>query len=100
MERLAKESHLWTTMNLEDPDRLPTIIGIPARDKRLRYRFVLIRDKGQKRAMICYTPRTSYGQIKLNRKTMVLPDQPFLTHEEADRIASEYDARRERGTGQ
>lgn len=94
LNRLSIHSNEWGLINLEDPDRIPAILQIPLRHPGMRYKCVILRKDGRRRAVTHYWPKGQHIEPKVNRKTLVLPDKPILTIEQARAAAEQYAARK------
>lgn len=91
MDQLYKQSSEWEIIDLSDPDRLPTIMGIPLRDPSYNYKHKIIRKDGKRRPVVHYWPKKNRAEPKLERKTLTLPEP--LSRAEVIKAADKYDAR-------
>jgi Protein of unknown function (DUF3800) len=94
MDRLWQHSSAWGIVKLDDPDKLPTILGIPPRDPQLRYSFNIVRKDGCRRAIVRYRPKTRVIEPKLERGTLDIPDSQMLSAEDIDKAIAEYESAR------
>lgn len=99
LDRIAEKANDWRIIDLEDPDRIPTILGIPLRDPNFRYKCKIIRRHGRRRALIRQWPKEQYIEPKLNRASVILPDQPVLDLDAVYRAVSEYEGRPDKVNG-
>jgi hypothetical protein len=97
IDKLAELSNEWGLINLGDPHRIPSIVNIPVRDPNMRYKSVILRKDGRRRAVTHYWPKTKATEPKVNRKTLVLPAPPPLTFEQVQASAKRYDLLRSSG---
>jgi hypothetical protein len=98
LEALDSSSHEWGLINLSDPHRIPTILGIPPRDPDMNYKCRIIRYEGKRVATVRYWPKRHRTEPKVERKTLVLPEVfKRLSAEEVRGLAAEYDAKRRGG---
>ncbi len=93
---LSQTSNDWGLIDLKDPDRIPTILRIPRRDPDFVYKSVIVRRHGHRRALTHYWPRVRGIEPKLQRKTLVVPDVPPLTLEQAVEASKRYEATKRR----
>jgi len=91
IERLIDKAHRWRDMNLSDPDRLPSILGIPLRDPLFKYEWHILRKNGKRTVAVTRRPKTERGQFKIDRKNDVIPEVRQMPIEEFQEIAKRYD---------
>jgi hypothetical protein len=80
--RLERMSHSWRTMNLEDPDKMPTLLEIPPRLPEFNYRAKVFQKFGARRAVVQYWRKDTPSDEKIDRKALVLPDRKTMTDEQ------------------
>jgi hypothetical protein len=90
LESLARVSNEWGLADLDDLDKIPSILSIPLRNSQFTYRFKVITKGGRRRAVVHFWPRGS-TEPKLERETLVLPEQKVLLPEEVKRLKEEYE---------
>jgi hypothetical protein len=90
LNRLSKIGNDWGLVNLRDPDRIPNILEIPIRDPKYRYRSVIVKHRGRRRALTQYWSHHEGTQAKIIRKTIPVADKPILTGEAAIEAEERY----------
>ena len=90
LDRLHKASSSWGIVDMEDPDRLPTVCGVPLRDPAKHYQFQVLRKDGRRTAVVKWWPR-SIGEPQFKR--FILPEPVLLSSEDIKRLTAEYDAK-------
>jgi hypothetical protein len=91
LDYLAGMSSDWGIINLSDPDKIPTILGIPLRDPRFRYQCKILRQDGKRRPVTHYWPKDQ-PEPEFNRSSTVLPETPILTDEQIAEAKIRYEA--------
>ena len=93
LDVLDRSSTEWGLIDMSDPDRIPTILGIPLRDPNMNYKCRVIKQYGKRTASVHYWPKRQRIEPKVERKTLVLPDVKRLSPDDVKRLAAEYDAK-------
>jgi hypothetical protein len=83
--------NVWRDMNLNDPDRLPTILEVPLRDPRLKYECKIVRKDGRRHAAVLMRDKDAPGQFKVNRKNDQIPEIRHIPLEALLESAKRYD---------
>ena len=91
LDRLVDVDNDWKIIDLSDPDRIPTVLGIPRRDPSLKYKHKIIKVDGRLREIVHYWPLKK-GEPNLKRHSLVLPEPARLSNDEVLKAISEYDA--------
>ncbi len=91
LRRIAEMPKTWRDVDLRDPDRLPTILGIALRDPAMKYECRIVRQRGKRRAVITQRPKNAPGQFKIDRKNDVIPEARHISLEEYREAARRYD---------
>lgn len=93
LDRLSEMPCEWgISQSLQDLDRLPTILRIPLRDPNLLYKCVIVKKDGHRRALVHYWPKDKVLQPKIDRKTLVLPEQNVLSATDVEKAVADYEA--------
>lgn len=77
IKRFAEVANDWGLINFEDPDRIPSVLEIPVRDPNMRYRCIIVKKDGKRRAVTRYWPKDK-TQSKIKRGSLVLPEKAPL----------------------
>lgn len=93
LDHLSEKSNEWGIIRMADPERIPTILGIPRRDPSFTYKYQIRKHKGRRLALTHYWPKNRI-EPKVEKQTLQLPAQPLLTLDAVMAAVEEYDRRK------
>jgi hypothetical protein len=93
LQKLQNASSAWGIVDMADPDRLPTIYGVPVRDQSLRYQSKVIRVDGRRRPVVESRSSNKLGSDRIKRGCLVLPEIPLLSPSDLSKRIAAYDRR-------
>jgi len=96
LNRLAGVANSWGLINFEDPDRIPTVLEIPVRDPNMRYRSIIVKKDGKRRAVTRYWHKNKKQAGEIKRGSLVLPEKAPLNPEQVKAAFEQYAAAKQR----
>jgi hypothetical protein len=95
LEKLGPLFGRTAELNLDDPDRIPTLLNIPLRDPTRKYKYRIIKKGGRRHAIVHSWPKAE-APARFDRTRDVLPETNNLSIPDLERAAKEYDLARKK----
>jgi hypothetical protein len=90
-ERIQEVSNRWRDVNLSDPERFPSVLGVGLRDPLKKYDCRIVKAGGKRRSVVVIRDKDDPRQFKLDKKNDVIPEIQYVPLEELFERAKRYD---------